>query len=468
MARTNVAVKADPIFTHEGARAVRVNAEQQLRRLTLATMLFEDQFYVDGVEIAEAIREAAKKVPDEKVADLARECRTNQKLRHMPLFLVRDLARRRGVKPGLVRDALADVIQRADELAEFLALYWKDQKGKKTLSAQVKKGLAKAFQKFDAYKLAKYNRDDAVKLRDVLFLCHAKPKDEAQAALWKSLIDGTLQSADTWETRLSAGEGKKTVEEKQEKWAGMLKDEKLGALALLRNLRNMIDAKVPMEDIRAALANIKVERVLPFRFIAAARHAPKLEPELEVAMLKCLSSQEKLPGKTVLIIDVSGSMSGMISSKSELTRYDAAAAVAMLLREVCDDVSIYLTAGNDGRRVHKTALIPSRRGFALRDAVHKGYNELGGGGIFLVQCMQYTYEKEREADRVIVITDEQDCDIDPAKAPEKAITYGGINYLINIAAYQNGIGYGKWTHIDGWSEAVIDFIREYEKAEAAQ
>ena len=165
------------------------------------------------------------------------------------------------------------------------------------------------------------------------------------------------------------------------------------------------------------------------------------------------------------MIDVSGSMGGMISGKSELQRFDAAAAIAMLLREVCEEVAIYCTAGNDYSRIHQTALIPARSGFALRDLVKNGYNSLGGGGIFLVQSMQYVYEREGNVDRLIVLTDEQDCDIDPAKKPASARTFGKQNYLINVACEKNGIGYGKWTHVDGWSEAVIDFIRESEKLE---
>ena len=53
--------------------------------------------------------------------------------------------------------------------------------------------------KFDAYKLAKYDRDSKVNLRDVMFLVSPKPKDEEQAAVWKRLVDGTLESPDTWE-----------------------------------------------------------------------------------------------------------------------------------------------------------------------------------------------------------------------------------------------------------------------------
>jgi hypothetical protein len=409
-------------------------------------MLWEDQFYIDGKTIAEAILEATKNVKPEKIAALAIECREAQKLRHMPLFLVRELARRKGIEAGLVSETLATVIQRADELAEFLALYWKDQPGKKTLSAQVKKGLAKAFQKFSAYDLAKYNRDGTVKLRDVLFLCHAAPKDTVQAAIWKQLVDGTLPAPDTWEVKLSAGEGKKTEEQKKQHWEGLLAEKKLGALALIRNLRNMQEAGVSMEAIRAGLAEMKVERVLPFRFISAARHAPKLEPELEQAMLKCLGTHEKFTGKTVLLLDVSGSMSAPVSGKSEISRRDAACGVGMLLREVCEDVAVYTFSD-------RAVLVPSRHGFALRDAIEASQPH---SGTSLASAVSAINSKEKY-DRLIVVTDEQAHD---AAGEPKGDAKG---YVINVASYQNGVGYGRWTHIDGWSEACIDFIREFER-----
>jgi len=444
--RSNLKVKSTPVLTHEGAVATRINSELQLRRLTLSTMLFEDTFYVDGKSIAESILEATKNVSAEKIALLAVECREKQKLRHMPLFLVRELARRKDAEAGLVSETLAAVIQRADELSEFVALYWKDQPGKKTLSAQVKKGLASAFQKFSAYDLAKYNRDNAVKLRDVLFLCHAKPKNKEQEAVWKQLVDGTLPAPETWEVKLSAGEGKKSEEDKKAHWEGLLAENKLGALALLRNLRNMQEAGVSMDAIREGLLKMKVDRVLPFRFISAARYAPKLEPELEQAMLKCLGEQENIGGKTVLLLDVSGSMSGAVSGKSEISRMDAACGVAMLLREVCQEAVVYTFSD-------KAVLIPSRRGFALRDAI---VNSQPHSSTCTRQAVDLINQRERY-DRLVVITDEQAAD--GSGIPLSS----GKGYFINVAPYQNGIGYGKWTHIDGWSEACVDFIREIEK-----
>src|SRR5580658_7117638 len=128
--------------THEGTPARSISSELQLRRSVLACLLWEDQFYEDGVEIAGRIQSLVSKVSAEKVAALALEARGEMKLRHVPLLLVREMARLKTHRE-LVSQTLAQVIQRADELAEFVAIYWKD--GKVPLSAQAKKGLAKTF-----------------------------------------------------------------------------------------------------------------------------------------------------------------------------------------------------------------------------------------------------------------------------------------------------------------------------------
>jgi 60 kDa SS-A/Ro ribonucleoprotein len=166
--------------THEGAPAVAISPEQALRRSVLSCMLWEGEFYEDGVQIAGRIRELVPQVDAGKVAALAVEARERMKLRHAPLLLVREMARL-ATHRALVAETLTRVIQRADELSEFVAIYWAG--GRQPLSAQVKKGLAAAFSKFDEYALAKYDRAGAVRLRDVLFLSHPRPADEAQAAL---------------------------------------------------------------------------------------------------------------------------------------------------------------------------------------------------------------------------------------------------------------------------------------------
>jgi hypothetical protein len=370
------------------------------------------------------------------VAACAFEARTKMKLRHVPLLVVREMARNAAQKK-LVGQLLGDVIQRPDEITEFLAIYWKD--GKKPLSAQVKRGIRHAFLKFNEYQFAKYDRDGPVRLRDALFLSHAKPQTKEQEALFKRIVDRKLQTPDTWEVSLSAGADKK------ETFDRLMSEKKLGALAFLRNLRNMKEAGVSRESVKDYAEGVKVERILPFRFIAAANAVPEWEPIIEPLMLKCLAAQEKIPGHTVLLIDGSGSMDSQVSAKSEISRRDAAIAVAILLRELCDDVRIYGFSTNPWS-------IPPRRGFALREAVNA---RVIPEATMLGKAVRHAYA-EGHADRVIVITDEQSQDKPPA--PQ------GTGYVINVAGYKNGIGYGPWTHIDGWSEAVIDYIREAEAA----
>ena len=424
--------------THEGAPARHISPELQLRRSVLACMLWEDQFYEDGVAIAGRIRELVAKVPAEKVSALAVEAREKMKLRHAPLLLVREMARL-ATHRHLVADTLMRVIQRADELSEFVALYWSQRK--QPLSAGVKRGLAKAFTKFDAYQLAKYNRDGIVKLRDVLFLSHAKPINAKQAALWKRLVEDTLESPDTWEVALSAGK------DKRETWERLLREEKLGGMAVLRNLRLMLASGVEPKLVATRLEK-GIARALPFRFVTAACYAPKLEEAIEKAMLKGIAGFEKLPGSTGLLVDVSGSMDEALARKSETTRMDAAAGLAILLCEVAADFEAATFS-------EKCVTVPPRRGFALRHAI---VNSQVHSSTHLKRALVELRDKHdwEKLDRVIVITDEQSHDgIVPAWTPRA--------YVVNVAPYQHGVSYGNgWTHIDGWSERVVDYIAAIE------
>jgi len=437
--------------THEGGPAKVVNPEQALRRSVLSCMLWESEFYEDGVQIAGRIHELVPKVDSAKVAALAVEAREKMKLRHAPLLLVREMARH-ATHRALVAETLERVIQRADELSEFVAIYW--AAGRQPLSAQVKKGLAVAFCKFDEYALAKYDRAGAVRLRDVLFLSHARPVDEAQAALWKRLAENQLATPDTWEVALS-GAGREAepegAKDKRAVWERLLIERKLGALALLRNLRNLHAAGVSEDLVLAALEAMKTDRVLPFRFLAAARHAPQWEQALEQAMLRALEGRTaRLNGHTVLLVDVSGSMTSPISNRSEMQRTDAAYGLAILLREMAEKVTIF-TFSESAKRV------PARRGMALRDALD--HNQPHGGTYLGASLKQVETEVREGYDRLIVITDEQSHD--QVAAPR------GRGYAINVASAQNGVGYGPWTHIDGWSEAVIDYIAELEAGDPA-
>ena len=421
-------------YNSVGTSVPTISAEAQLCRVTLTAMLWENQFYLDGKTHAELVRDLVAKVQPEKVADLAEVARSKFKLRHIPLLLARELAR----SGRLQAKTLTNIIQRPDEMSEFLSIYW--QEGKTAVSNQVKRGLAACFNKFNEYQLAKWNKNRvAIKLRDVMFLSHPKPQTAEQAELFKRIASDTLKTPDTWEVQLSSGA------DKGETFTRLMQENKLGALAFLRNLRNMTQSGVAESLIREYAAKVDVSKVLPFRFIAAARIVPEYEDMLEQMMFRALADQPKLPGKTVLVIDVSGSMFGTnISEKSDLDRFDAAAALAILCREICESVEIYSFSYNAVR-------VAPRRGFALVEAISKSQQH---GGTQLGTSMQ-AIDAQTSYDRVIVFTDEQSYD--------RPLSPRGCGYLVNVASYQHGVNHSAWNEINGFSEAIIDYIQAFER-----
>ena len=460
--RKNIKAKIARLFTHEGApAALHLSVEQQLRRSVMSCLLWEKEFYESGEEIAARISSLASKLPAEKVAAMAIEAREVHHLRHVPLLLLEALSWHQG-KP-LVRDTVARVVQRADEIPELLAVIWKDKANankSKTIPNMVRQGLQLAFGKFDEYRLAKYDRDNVIKLSDAIRMVRPKPADEARAALYKRVRERTLVVPDTWEVALSGGADKKETFER------LLREGNLGYLALLRNLRNMAQAGVDEALVRDAIVARKgARRVFPFRYVAAAKAAPQFEPALDQAFAAALADMPKLSGKTIIVVDVSGSMyHALVSARSDMTRAVAGCALAAVARGSFDDVRVYATAGSDAKRKHETQEVPARNGMALIDAIHGLCHPLGGGGIFLKQVMDFLEKREKVAERIIVITDEQDCGIGLGDSPLSVVPFGKSNYLINVASNKNGIGYGKWTHIDGFSEGVVRYIYETEKA----
>jgi 60 kDa SS-A/Ro ribonucleoprotein len=432
MARLNLSPK-NTAKTHEGAPAFgHLKPLAQLRRSVLSCLLWENEFYEDGKTIADRITETAALVKPAELASLAIEARKVFNLRHVPLLLL-DVLSKTG--PALMAETTARVISRADEMGELLSVYWRN--GRKSVPRQMRKGIAQAFTKFDEYQLGKYDRDGAVKLRDVLRIARPKPANEDQSALWKRVKDRDLKVPDTWEVALSAGADKKETFER------LLREGNLGYLALLRNLRNMATAGVDTDLVRQAIVARKggAERVFPFRYVAAARAAPQFEPYLDQALCEAITELPIYLGKTVILVDVSGSMDWALSGKSDMRRIDAAAALGAIIP---GDIRLFTFS-------NAIAEAPPRRGMAGVDAIVKSQPH---GGTNLGQAVAWLNANVK-ADRVIVITDEQSHDAVPNPFAK--------GYMINVASAKNGIGYGAWTHIDGFSEGVLRFIYEVER-----
>jgi 60 kDa SS-A/Ro ribonucleoprotein len=434
--RTNVNLRFTE-KTHEGAPASRMTPLQALRRSVMSCLLWEKEFYEDGQTIAERIEKLASQVTVRQLADVAIEARNVAQLRHVPLLLLRALVARED--RSLLRSTIPQVIQRADEIAEFVSLYF--EKGRRPLANQMKRGLGDAFGKFDEYQLAKYEGMGAVKLRDVLRLTHPKPSGPEQSELWRRLDRGELARPDTWESALAGGA------DKRETFTRLLQEGKLGYLALLRNLRGMTDAGVDRDLIVKALGEDRgAARVLPFRYVAAARAAPSLEPAIDKALLRRIATAPTMPGRTVVLIDVSGSMDLKLSERSDLTRMDAAAALGAI---VPGDVQLFTFSNS-------LVAVPARKGMAGVDAIIRSQLHSGTNLAHALDGLNKLAKKGAFA-RLIVVTDEQTA----TRAPAPKF---GRNYLINVASAKNGVSYGKeWTHIDGFSENVLRFIMQHEE-----
>lgn len=431
----------------------------QLRRDACCSLLWEGTNSSSGERAMAAL--IARCDPQEVIA-LAIELRTKHGIRHTSLFLLRELAR----KPeflGMVRAALLEVALRADDVSEFLALLWRD--GKCPVPNQIKRGLSEALLRFDAYQLAKYNRvgKKPISLRDVARLCHPKTSDPAKNELLRQLVKGELPIPQTRETMLSAA---KTPNEVREGWKTLVEQKKLGALAFIRSLSSMRNAGLEDEWIKEHLAQVNPSKISPLNFFNAYRQASVFGPQIEALMLRCLEKYPKLPGTTLLVCDLSGSMNQGVSSTSSnyISRMDIACLLAVLAVEVCEKPILILTAGSDSKRTHKSEIYsPESQGFTLFQNIRGRAAHLGGGGIFTRQCLDWA-RKELQGylvDRIMVFSDSQDME----RSGLPVQPFGSHNYIINIAAGSQQVVFNSktWTaEISGFSTSFLEWVQLYE------
>ena len=438
-----------------GALAAKQSDVQTLRRAVLANLLWENIAYMDGKTVANEIARLIPLCPAHEVFNIALEARRDQKLRHTPLFVAREMCRYPEHRL-FVSELLPLIITRADMLTDFVAIYWKD--GKQPLCNQAKKGLAKAFYNFNEYKFAKYDRNATIKLRDVMFMVHPTPRNEYETNLFKKIADRTLDTPDTWEVALSTGADKKAT------WTRLIEEGKIGGLAMLRNLNNMKKADVEHEVIIKGLETLKSSMLLPLDYLKANAVAPEFSRYIEDAMIKSYENLPKLPGKTLFIIDVSGSMGTANTQHSVFSRMDHACAMAMLAANQCESYKLVATAGDDWKRegAHKHIKYHSK-GFGLVEQVMETRSDIGVGGIFTRQCLEWCREqfKDEEFDRIIIFSDSQDCDHPNKRVPKP---FGKHNYICDVSAHIKGINYkGVWdAEISGFSDKFITFIAAYE------
>ena len=427
--KTNKAIEKEPIYTYEGGKASRITSLEELKRATMSCLLWENEFYEDGVSIAERISTLVKQVIDNgqynDVIELLKKVKFDMRLRHCPLWMIVSIFKA-GQKVS--KELIASILTRPDDMGELISLYNKD--GKKPLPNQMKKGIALAFEKYDEYQLAKYNRNANYKLVDIANLCHPKVTDAID-----KLIKGALETPKTWEVLLSASGSDN--EKKKLAWLELINTQKLPDMALLKNIRGMLNVGVSKKTIVNRINDIQNGKLLPIDYIRAGQNNPTLESEIENKFLSTFT-KEKAYGKTAILVDVSGSMDG--------DRLKYALALAMIGREMYENVDIYSFS-------NETILVPNRRGFALADAIDKSQRH---SGTYMWKSVKNISNKGY--DRIIVVTDEQTMD-----APENKLT--DRMYVINVASYARGVGYTygtNITHINGFSDKVFDYILEIE------
>ena len=345
------------ITNHQGEKAYKMTPEMELYSAVVTTSL-EKTTYENTSDRIKRIRKLVRNCDPVFVAKLAVYARTKMNLRSIPVVLAVELGK---IHKGdnLVSKTIYNIIQRADEITEVLAYYQmankrNDVKKLNRLSKQVQKGIAKSFTKFDEYQFAKYNRKGEVTLKDALFLTHPKAANENQQFLFNKIVNDSLETPYTWEVELSkVGQQKfASAEAKKEAvratWETLIKSKKVGYMAIMRNLRNILQADVSPDCISQVADYLSNEqavlrsRQLPFRFLSAYNEVQLIDSQYTSYIMEALEdaiqiSAHNIKGfdintRVLMACDVSGSMFSPVSGKSKIQCYDIGLVLAMLLQ----------------------------------------------------------------------------------------------------------------------------------------
>ena len=388
----------------------------------LLTSFVKDQYYRSSNETLTRLKNLIKTINDKKfIAKAAIYARNEFGMRSITHVVAGELASIVKGEPWM-KEFFNMVVRRPDDMTEIVSYYLKD--GKKPIPNSMKKGLSKAFAKFDEYQLAKYkssNKD--ISLVDLVNLVHPAPVERNKIALEK-LIKNELKSKDTWEVQQTqAGQKAKTEEEKKElkkqSWVSLVKEKKIGYFALLRNLRNILEQAPEVIDEAVAMLKdeklIKKSLVLPFRYIKALAEVEQLNAEgtrkvivaINEAIDIACKNVPKLDGKTLVVLDHSGSMGSDLADNVGI----ASLFGVMIAKSNDADCMIF---GNDAKYVPvnplDSTLTTTQRivgynqggGFYTNSKNKKGY-EVGHGTDF--HSIFKTINKKY--DRIVIFSDMQ-------------------------------------------------------------
>lgn len=437
-----------------GGKAIPLDKKMELVFAVLATFL-KDEYYESGNERMERIINLIKENDPVFVAKLAVVARNKFHLRSVSHLLLGELAKLHKGDDLLTR-AMQQAVERPDDLLEIAAVIGVDK-----LTKQFKKGFRRAILKFNRYNLAKYRGEGKkIKMVDLFNLCH--PKDsfatDDQKQAWKDLMFNVLKSEDTWEAMKSSGQSS------EETFGKLLAEKKLGYMAALRNLRTIEQdcSQTTKDKVCELISNpeaVKSSKLLPFRFLKAYENvqSSKILGAINKALELSLDNVPSFEGKTLIAVDVSGSMSGM---PIEIASIFAAA----LFKKNDAEVVIY------SDRIHNDVkLISSDSLLTLSNQIKK----INGGGTNTSLVFEYALKQDHAYDRIIVLSDNESW-MERGWGGSTNSVYNATRgllgdpkiFCIDLLGYGTfDIGGRNTYHLTGWSDKLLDLLKNLEDGE---
>ena len=462
MAKFNASsIGTNTTVNKSGAMAYKMPEKTELVNAVLTSFFGENKFY--GSTNNRIVNLATKLVDEspEFVANLTLFARKEFNLRSVSHVLTAIMAHS---IPGkrLTRDLVNRVVVRADDITEILSAYISLYS--KPIPNSLKKGLNDALLRQNEYSLAKYKGSTkTLKMRDVPRITHPLPKTPEQSELLRKLIADELETPYTWETELSAKGNTKEI------WEELIDSGKVGYMAILRNLRNIIKAGVSknhLDKVLTKIANpeeVKKSKQLPFRFFAAYKElkgmpgtTSKITNSLESAISSAIVNMPALSGTTAICIDVSGSMTSRCLNKSDITCGEIAALLGIMLSQTCED-SITLAFDTSAKKITL-----SNTGGILSQM---SKISMLGGGTDITASIRYLTDNNIKVDRIVMLSDNEMNHWGYRSAQSYLDKY---RKNVNNNCYVHAVdmqGYGTQQFIGkdvnlvaGWSEKIIEFV----------
>lgn len=394
---TKVIASKNEVTNMAGGVGYSLSAKQELVGILL-TSLAEDTYYETADARNSRLIGVMQKVDPLFAAKAAVYARDEFGMRTITQIAAIALA---GATFAEKRAFYRAIVVRPDDALNILAGYGMEN----PLPNAMKRGLADALANFKAETLAKYKgTGHEVNMYDAINMIH--PKSQAVNAFMK----GDVRSADTWEVAMSASTDKTAT------WRELVLANKMGIMALLRNLRNIVENcgsdKVVMDAVYAQLTDknaIMRSRLFPYRFLAAYEtfmnpgfgvryiEAPqKLLSAINKAAETALVNVPELEGSSGLLLDISGSMHSPMSKNSKMMCIDAGAMLGAMLYKKNPESEL-VKFGTNARKFSVNAdmpLLEIAKRFSTEDGLGYGTNLQAGFDAL-----------RRKHERVIIVSD---------------------------------------------------------------